>query len=62
MDYAVALIVYIASILGVFTAMYGMVVFRDDRKMVYFMTLTCFVFCATTYLGGMMIQTVSERN
>jgi len=59
MDYAVALIVYIASILGAFTAMYGMILFKNDKKMVYFMTLTCFVFLGTLYIGGMMVQTVS---
>lgn len=59
MDYAVALIVYVASILGVFTSMWGMVVFKDSKPMVYFMTLTSLVFCATTYLGGVMVQTVS---
>ena len=59
MDYAVALIVYIASILGVFTAMYGMFAFKDDKRMVYFMTLTCLVFCGTLYLGGLMVKAVS---
>lgn len=59
MDYAVALIVYIASILGVFTAMYGMILFKDDKAMVRFMMLTCLVFCGTLYLGGVMVQAVS---
>lgn len=56
MDYAVALIVYLASILGVFTSMGGMIAFKNDKPMVHFMVLTCLVFCGTTYLGGMMLQ------
>lgn len=60
MDYAVALIVYIASILGVFTAMWGMVVFKNEKPMVHFMMLTCLVFCGTTYLGGAMLSAMGN--
>lgn len=59
MDYAVALIVYIASLLGVFTAMYGMIAFKENKPMVHFMVLTCLVFCGTLYLGGLMVKAVS---
>lgn len=59
MDYAVALIVYIASILGVFISMGGMIAFKDDKKMVYFFTLSSFTFMGTMYLGGMMLKAIA---
>lgn len=59
MDYAIALIIYIASILGVFVAMYGMVAFRDDRKTMYFMMLCSIAFLFTMFMGGTMVQAIS---
>lgn len=59
MDYAIALMIYIASILGVFISMGGMFAAKDEPKMVGFFTLCAGVFCATTYLGGMMLQNVN---
>ena len=59
MDYTVALIVYIASFLGIIVAMYGMIAFRDDRKTMYFMMLNCCAFLFTLYIGGTMVQAVS---
>ena len=59
MDYAVALLVYIASIIGVFYSMGCMIAFKNDRWMVRFSMLTATVFLGTTYIGGMMVQTVS---
>ena len=59
MDYAVALMVYIVSIIGVFYSMGCMIAFKNDRWMVRFSMLTAAVFCGTTYIGGMMVQTIS---
>lgn len=59
MDYFVALTVYVASLLGVLVSMNGMLVFKDSKPMVYFMVLTCLVFCGTLYLGGLMVQAVN---
>lgn len=59
MDYAVALMVYLVSIFGVFYAMYCMIRFKDDKAMVRFMGLMAVVFCGTTYIGGMMVQAIS---
>lgn len=59
MDYAVALIVYVASLFGVLTSIGGMIAFKADKWMVRFMTLCCFTFIGTMYLGGVMVQAVS---
>lgn len=59
MDYAVALMVYVVSIIGVFYSMYCMVAFAKDKWMVRFSMLTATVFCGTTYIGGMMVQAIS---
>ena len=59
MDYAVALIVYICGILGCFVSMYGMIAFKEDKRMVNFMIVSCFAFLFTVYMGGMMVQAVS---
>jgi hypothetical protein len=59
MDYTVALMVYLVSIIGVFYSMWAMTVFKDDKLMVGVTSLTAVVFCATTYIGGMMVQAVS---
>ena len=59
MDYAVALMIYIVSIIGVFYSMYCMVVFRKERWMVNLMCLTAGVFCVTTYIGGLMVQAIN---
>ena len=59
MDYAVALMIYFVSIIGVFYAMYCMIRFKDDKAMVRFMSLMAGAFCVTTYIGGMMVQAVS---
>lgn len=59
MDYTVALIVYIASFLGIIVSLYGMVTLRDDRKTMHFMILCCFVFMFTLYIGGMMVEATS---
>ena len=56
MDYAVALIVYVASLLGVMVGIGSMIVFAKDKWMVRFSTLTTFTFIGTMYLGGMMLQ------
>ena len=58
-EYVVALIVYFASIAGVFVCLWGMVQLRDDRKMVWFFTLTSFVFMFTMWLGMTMFQNVA---
>lgn len=59
MGYAVALMVYVVSIIGVFYSMGCMITFANDKWMVRFSMLTATVFCGTTYLGGMMVQAVS---
>lgn len=58
-EYVVALIVYFASIGGIATCLWGMVMMRDDRKMVWFFTLTTFVFFFTMWLGMTMFQNVA---
>ena len=59
MDYAVALMIYFVSIIGVFYSMYCMIRFKNDKAMVRFMGLTAFAFCVTTYVGGTMVQAIS---
>ena len=59
MDYAVALMIYFVSIIGVFYAMYCMIRFSYDKTMVRIMGLSAGAFCVTTYIGGMMVQAVS---
>lgn len=59
MDYAVALIVYIASILGIIYCIGGMIAFKLDKWMVRFFTLTSFAFMGTMYIGGMMLKAIS---
>ena len=59
MEYAVALIVYIASIFGVLISMGGMFAAKDEPKMVGFFTLCAVVFSFTTYLGGLMVQNIN---
>ena len=59
MDYAAALIVYVASLLGVIVAISGMVAYKNDKSMVRFMSLCAFVFTLTTYLGGTMLNAIS---
>lgn len=56
MDYVVALIIYFASIAGVFTCMWGLVQLRDDRKMVWFFTVASIAFMVTMWLGATMFQ------
>jgi len=58
-EYVVSLIVYFASIAGVFVCLWGMVQMRDDRKMVWFFTLTSFVFMFTMWLGVTMFQNMA---
>jgi len=58
-EYVVSLIVYFASIAGVFVSLWGMVQMRDDRKMVWFFTLTSFVFMFTMWLGVTMFQNMA---
>ena len=58
-EYVVSLIVYFASIAGVFVCLWGMVQLRDDRKMVWFFTMTSFVFMFTMWLGATMFQNVA---
>ncbi len=58
-DYAVAVMVYIVSIVGVLYSIYCMMRFSDDKKMTTFMGLTAIMFCGTTYIGGMMVQAFS---
>jgi uncharacterized membrane protein len=58
-EYVVSLIVYFASIAGVFVCLWGMVQMRDDRKMVWFFTLTSFVFMFTMWLGVTMFQNIA---
>jgi len=58
-EYVVSLIVYFASIAGVFVCLWGMVQLRDDRKMVWFFTLTSFVFMFTMWLGVTMFQNIA---
>jgi uncharacterized membrane protein len=58
-EYVVSLIVYFASIAGVFVCLWGMVQMRDDRKMVWFFTLTSFVFMFTMWLGATMFQNIA---
>lgn len=55
-EYVVALIVYFASIAGVFVCLWGIVQMRDDRKMIWFFTMTSFVFMFTMWLGAVMFQ------
>lgn len=59
MDYAVALIVYVASLLGVIVAIGGMINFAGDKAMVRFMSLCCFTFTLTMYLGGTMLNAIN---
>jgi hypothetical protein len=59
MDYAIAVIVYFTSIIGVFYSMYCMVVFRFDRKLVAFFTLSSVAFCFTMFVGGTMVQAIN---
>lgn len=59
MDYAAALLVYIASIMGVFYSMGCMIAFAKDKWMVRFSMLTTTVFCGMLYLGGLMVQAVN---
>jgi hypothetical protein len=59
MDYAVALIVYFASLLGIITCISGMIIFAGDKWMVRFCLLTSFVFMGTMYLGGLMIKAIA---
>lgn len=59
MDYAVALMVYLVSIIGVLYSIGCMIAFKDDKMMVRIMSLASFAFCATTYIGGMMVQAIS---
>jgi hypothetical protein len=59
MDYAVALIVYLASIFGALISMGGMFAAKDEPKMVGFFSLCIIVFSFTTYLGGLMLQNVN---
>ena len=42
-EYVVALIIYFASIAGVFTCLWGMVAMREERKMVWFFTVASYV-------------------
>lgn len=58
-EYVVSLIVYFASIAGVFVCLWGMVQLREDRKMVWFFTLTSFVFMFTMWLGVTMFQNIA---
>lgn len=58
-EYVVALIVYFTSIAGVFFCLWGMVQLRDDRKMVWFFTMTSFVFMFTMWLGATMFQNIT---
>jgi choline-glycine betaine transporter len=59
MDYVVALIVYICSILGVFVSMGGMIAFKDSKAMVRFSTVSCFAFIFTMALGISMLNAIS---
>lgn len=59
MDYAVSLMVYIVSIIGVFYSMYCMVIFRSERKLVGFFTLCSIAFLFTMFIGGTMVQAIS---
>ena len=58
-EYVVSLIVYFASIAGVFVCLWGMVQMRDDRKIVWFFTMTSFVFMFTMWLGVTMFQNMA---
>ena len=60
MDYAVALIVYVASLLGVIYCIGGMIAFKTDKWMVRFCSLTCFAFTGTMYLGGVMLSAMGN--
>lgn len=55
-EYVVALIIYFASIAGVFTCLWGMVQMREERKMVWFFTVASFAFMVTMWLGATMFQ------
>ena len=59
MQYAIALIVYILSIVGVFISMGGMFASKDDAKLVGFFSLCSIVFSFTTYVAGTMIQAMN---
>lgn len=60
MDYAVALMVYVASLLGVIYCIGGMIAFKMDKWMVRFCSLTCFAFIGTMYLGGVMLSAMGN--
>jgi uncharacterized membrane protein len=55
-EYVVALIIYFASIAGVFVCLWGMVAMREERKMIWFFTVASFAFMFTMYLGATMFQ------
>ena len=60
MDYAIAAIIYLASILGVLVSIYGMITSKNDRKMVNFFLLCSVVFSLTIYLGGSMLNVINN--
>ncbi len=59
MDYAVALMIYFVSIIGVLYSIWCIMVFKNEKAMVRLMSLMAGAFCVTTYIGGMMVQAVS---
>lgn len=60
MDYAVALIVYFASLAGIVYSIAGMITFKMDKWMVRFCSLTCFAFTGTMYIGGAMLSAMGN--
>lgn len=60
MDYAIAAIIYLASILGMLVSIYGMITSKNDRKMVNFFLLCSVVFSLTIYLGGSMLNVINN--
>ena len=59
MDYAVALFIYLISLVGVLVGIGSMIVFSKDKVMIRFSALTVTVFTATTYLSGTLLNAVN---
>lgn len=60
MDIALALIITACGLIGSITALHGMFSFSSDRKTFCFMLYSCLGFLLTTYVGGAMMQNISN--
>ena len=56
MDYLPALIIYLASLGGIGTCLWGMIDCKHSPKLVAFFSVCSLAFCFTLYLSGVILK------